>query len=713
MVDVNRFFTPFRMTNKVFSMARNIHWKVSFRTRSERLGVLNLYEDNYEGEVVELTPAAVPFETQEDSDDTWFVPIRKQTGYIRVLDEGNTDGIMPVGMKDRYVEYTEDGSLKWCGYVVPDVFSSDWDVTPLEVEFPVVGGLGVLEGEYLNEEDGLGVVPLARLLYDALKATGVDYSMIYFPKEVLQSESATDYLFPMRLEVSRFNFFADNDSLNSEDSDWTRYNGETHYNVLSELLRFYGWTIRERGENIWITSTNNEGSVWITFMELEGLAEGLSSVDGTRNVVSEQYDISSFGLAGADHKRDILQGRKKVVVKASVNPVGAVVPSVDKAKMRYVDSFVSEFQSEGQTYAYEKLSLYIPERGYKDVEFRTYVKTGMNTQYDDWTSVPQTMEAISLYVGAYFIEQERVTAEEYAKKKNWNLSETIRINLQDWADDYPTVEKARTLPIVTMRSRNVANYVSGAFVISAQTRSISRGFLTDYDGNGKGTLEIMFRVGEKYWDGTTWVSSPEWFTVDMGNEDEPGSTQGTGKIISTKTLDMPYTGADGYVMPIDQSLSGEIELTIHAVRNDGGYGVLMLDNFKVDYFGEDQDQRKSDDSENRYARQTGLIYNSEEEISLKIATNNNNKAGYGILSQYGDNVESVYVVGKGMLRPEMNLVNKGVALYGRNTEKLTLQLDRISARPHDVILWNGKRFQMVSEAVNWSDETGQYIFLEL
>ena len=96
-------------------MARNVHWRISFRTRSEKLGVLSLYEDNYSGEVVELTPAAVPFETQEDSSDKWLEPIRKQSGYIRVIDEGNTEGIMPVGLKDRYVEYTEDGSLNRCG----------------------------------------------------------------------------------------------------------------------------------------------------------------------------------------------------------------------------------------------------------------------------------------------------------------------------------------------------------------------------------------------------------------------------------------------------------------------------------------------------------------------------------------------------------------------------------------------------------------------
>ena len=694
-------------------MARNIHWKVSFRTRSEKLGVLNLYEENYSGAVVELTPAAVPFETQEDSADTWFVPIRKQTGYIRVLDEGNTEGIMPVGMKDRYIEYMEDGSLKWCGYMVPDVFSSDWDVTPNEVEFPVVGGLGVLEGEYLNEDDGLGVVSLGELMYQSLTATGINYNKIYLPKEVLRYSGSDDYLFPLSLEVSRFNFFKDNDALNSDDADWTRYNGKTCYEVISEIMKLWGWTIRERGKDLWVTSTVNRGSFSIAVNDLEAVSYGGAKIID-QTVTVDQYEISSLELAGSDHKRDVLQGRKKVIVKAAVNPVGAVVPSVDKTKMRYVDSFVSKFETEGQPYAYEKISFYVPKIGYTDVRFRTYIKAGMNTSYSNWTSVSQSIEAISLYVGAYFIEQERVTAEEYKKKKNWNLSETIRINLQDWTGDYPTITEARSLPIVIMKSRNVANYVSGAFVISAQTRSISQGFLTDYDGNGKGTLEIRFRVGSKYWNGSSWVSSAAWFTVNMGNEEDPESAQGTGKIISTKTLDMPYNGADGYVMPINQSLSGEIELTIHAVRNDGGYGVLMLDNFKVDYFGEDQDQQKSDDSENRYAKQTGLSYNSEEEINLQMATNNNNKAGYGIISLNGTNVESMYFVGTNQTaRPEMNLVSKGAQLYGRNTEKLTLQLDAMGIYPHDLLTRNGKKYVLASEAVNWQEETAQYIIMEV
>ena len=687
-----------------------VRWKVSFRTRSEKLGVLNLYDNSYSGDPIELTPADVPFETQEDSDDAWFVPIRKQTGYIRVLDEGNTDGIMPVGMKDRYVEYTEDGTLMWCGYVVPDVFSADWDVTPNEVELPVTGGLGVLEGEYLNADDGLGVVRIAKLLYECLSGTGIAYGMIYIPREVSQYSSGT-YLYPLMLEVSRYNFFSENDSLNSDDGDWSRYNGMTCHDVVSELMKFWGWTIRERGSDVWITSAMGDGCTGISFSDLENLANG-GNVGGTVTMRAHEHEISSFELAGSEHKRDVLQGRKKVVVKASVNPVGSVVPSVDKAKMDFVDTLLTQFTTEGKIYAYEKINLYKPKRGYTDVEFRTYVKTGLDFSYSDWTQIPQVFEAMSLYIGAYFIEQERVLTEDFENKKNWNLNETIRINLEDWSGDYPSIDKARTLPIVIMRSRNVASYVSGAFVISAQTRSISKGFLTDYDGNGKGRLEIRFRVGDMYWNGTEWGSWASWFEVEMGNEEDPESTEGTGKIISTKTLDMPYNGADGYVMPIDVPLSGEIELTIHSVRNDGGYGVLMLDNFKVDYIGEDLEQKKSDDSENRYAKQTGLSYSNEEEISLQMATNNNNKAGYGVLSFRGANVTEAYFA-DGYERPEMYLVKKGVKFYGRNTEKLTLQLERKEINPQDVMTRNGKRYVIASEAVNWQEETAQYVLMDL
>ena len=70
-------------------------------------------------------------------------------------------------------------------------------------------------------------------------------------------------------------------------------------------------------------------------------------------------------------------------------------------------------------------------------------------------------------------------------------------------------------------------------------------------------------------------------------------------------------------------------------------------------------------------------------------------------------------MGNGTDRPEMNLVKKGVSLYNRTTEKLTLQIERKEINPQDVMTRNGKRYAMVSEAVNWQEESGQYILMDL
>jgi hypothetical protein len=177
---------------------------------------------------------------------------------------------------------------------------------------------------------------------------------------------------------------------------------------------------------------------------------------------------------------------------------------------------------------------------------------------------------------------------------------------------------------------------------------------------------------------------------------------------------MPYNGADGYVMPINRFLSGSVKMTIHAVKGVGDVkAVLMLDNLKVDYYGVDSDF-KSEQSENRYTRITGKNYNEVEEISLRLATDNNNNPGYGILSIRGENIETMYFPETGMtMRPEMNLLSKGVMLYRKNTEKLTLQLEVFNARPHDILTSNGKKYVLASEAVNWQEETGQYIIMEV
>ncbi|GLL55353.1 hypothetical protein KUBF_30160 [Bacteroides finegoldii] len=154
-------------------MARKIRWQIKFKTLKNKDGRIDIYEEGWDGGVTELEPAANPITTEEDSDDDYLKPIRSQTGYLRVVDNGDLEGLMPSDNSQHYVELHIDNELEWRGYMQADTFSEDWDVTPLVIEYPLISPIGLLDGVYLDQEKGMGVVMLAELFLECIEATGL------------------------------------------------------------------------------------------------------------------------------------------------------------------------------------------------------------------------------------------------------------------------------------------------------------------------------------------------------------------------------------------------------------------------------------------------------------------------------------------------------------------------------------------------------------
>lgn len=98
-------------------MARSIRWQVKFKTLNEKNALIDIYEEGWNGGITQLEPAANPITTEEDSDDDYLKPVRTQTGYLRVIDNGDLDGLMPEDNSQHYVELHIDEELCWCGYI--------------------------------------------------------------------------------------------------------------------------------------------------------------------------------------------------------------------------------------------------------------------------------------------------------------------------------------------------------------------------------------------------------------------------------------------------------------------------------------------------------------------------------------------------------------------------------------------------------------------
>lgn len=699
-------------------MAKNIRWMIPFKTLDDKNAVINIYKEGYFDEVTMLEPAYNTFETQESTDEELMKPIRTHTGYIRIIDNGDISGLMPSDNRQHYVEFLIEGDLKWCGYMQADTFSEDWDITPLEVEFPVISGIGILDSIPMDQNREMDLTSLCSLLLECIDATGVDYNYIYIPKEVKESAASEFYLLPLDLRISRFNFFKVNNSVNTDDPDWERYDADAYSDLLEELCKFWGWTLHERGRDLYLVSTRDVDYMKVSIRELRQKLSNLPSVS-YESVSIPSMAVSDMELAGNSHKKDILQGYKKIGIKSEINKVDEAIPKVDFDSLQFIaQSTTSHTVIGGKTY-YERLMTYVSN----DPNVKTYIYRPIPVAGGghEWVRADYTWENIRYKtVGATFVKRDAYEDTDLEKKRNYNFSESLMIILQihevGVSVTYPTIEQAKNMIILQMSSASMAMYSSGAFVISANTSDVQESLFKDWSGNGKGTMEIMFRVGEDYWDGSKWVKVATWFIVNMGNDE--GTDEGAGQIISTKTLDMPYNGADGYVIPINQNLSGQTELSIHAVRNDGGYDRLYLAGLTVDYYKDDRITEKDTD-ENKYSSNVGRGYDKEMTVELAMATNNDNPAAYSILFNSpwvasGSSVEKLYFVGEGMKRPEEYLLSNLKQVYGRITEKLTLQMEREdSVTPLMRLTRSGKRYALLSENVNWSDGTVEYIIEDL
>lgn len=704
-------------------MAKNIRWMIPFKTLNDKNAVINIYKEGYFDEVTMLEPAYNTFETQESTDEELMKPIRTHTGYIRIIDNGDIGGLMPSDNRQHYVEFLIEGDLKWCGYMQADTFSEDWDITPLEVEFPVISGIGILDSISMDQDLEMDLTSLCGLLLECIDATGVDYNYIYIPKEIKESAASEFYLLPLDLRISRFNFFKVNNSVNTDDPDWERYDADTYSDLLEELCKFWGWTLHERGRDLYLVSTRDVDYMKVSIRELRQKLSNLPSVS-YESVSIPSMAVSDMELAGNSHKKDILQGRSRISVLAKVNYVGDVVPVIDKENLKVEAFFRRTYRDfAGARAFYEQVVLYNRKDEYGIIEMKNY--------NGEWVDISEQVSGEERYnsVGATFLEYDRF--ETLSNKRNYDYVEAIRIYIKanNKIGIQPSENIANRTPVLTMKGSKEAMYNSGAFVIGGVTNGIEQSYYIDLNKlvntkqtNGKCMLPIVFRVGGDYWNGNNWVNEWSKFEIRVGAQDDEMTTEGTGKIVSTKTLDMPYNGADGYVIPINKALSGEVEIQILFPYTATTTDILYIDGLKVEYYKEDDNvgvsERKNTD-ENKYSSNVGRGYDKEMTVELAMATNNDNPAAYSILFNSpwvasGSSVEKLYFVGEGMKRPEEYLLSNLKQVYGRITEKLTLQMEREdSVTPLMRLTRSGKRYALLSENVNWSDGTVEYIIEDL
>ena len=254
-----------------------VHWTIPFRSlRTNILYTVNIYDSTYSGNPIPLKGGAEPFSTQEADDEDGFIPIRTQSGYLRIVDDGyaadgttafNWKQLLPMTDTDRPVTLTNgDGDIVWQGFMQAQNFSGTLYGNPQEREFPVQCVLTVLEGTDIN--------------YQQTEIKNFAYLLNYIISSIptisittIKVQGNTDAQSWLLKCIDWQNFV-------SEDNDGNPSARFNLYQCLEDMCRFWGWTARTFGTTLYLTcADDSDEQQWLTLTraQLETMAGGIAA----------------------------------------------------------------------------------------------------------------------------------------------------------------------------------------------------------------------------------------------------------------------------------------------------------------------------------------------------------------------------------------------------------------------------------------------------
>ena len=222
------------------------------------------------------------------------------------------------------------------------------------------------------------------------------------------------------------------------------------------------------------------------------------------------------------------------------------------------------------------------------------------------------------------------------------------------------------------------------------TESVKIGGWTGSAGWAEGFLNFKLKIGDKYWNGSTWTTTNSVFSVALEDtNDDYGAVNEERHVLNNISYELGLN-EDGYCIPLDDvDPLGEISFDIclpaiqfwykgEVVYN--GYCWLKDFDLKIVQKGQDDETQESDIIYENIIDESNV--NDLREITLKLTTlTTKTKPSYSnVMYESGGTikpVETILEVGSGAVRkrPEENIVEKYVEQYSTPTKKIVMDLE--------------------------------------
>lgn len=630
-----------------------------------------------DGVTLSTTPplSDAPFETQEDSDADVYLPVRTQTGYLRMrsTDLATWRSLIPSGALAEPVTLTQNGSVMWQGYVQTGTFGMQYPAIYEEIELPLICPLGVLECFQVEVSGPSEMVTVGQLLnYIFSKLTGHTFD-IYFSVGTSTYTTVPEWL---AYKLVWRNFI----------SKGTPATGRfSCLGLLQELCKFFGWSCRTSGQGIYFTSaTDSLQSDHFIKYSVAGL---LTPASGYTTQANQSLTLQDSAFANANQQEEWIPGFKKVTINSELNAYNALMkmPSDEILKKYQYQTPVeaNHWQSRTTPYPCWVLERASVDFENEDVSITSYTETNGTTPLDG-----RCYGKLLIYDG---------DMSENKPRFGWTVVfECFRSPI--------SYTRQNSTPLFSMTSKDTFSIGSGTLFIKGSADFQS--FLTSPKA------VCVMRIGTtgnyKYWTGSAWSSSYSTFEIEY----DLSGIKNTRSSINEPEY-------EGYGIAVDDTMFGYlyfavVDLTWVNMSPDYMYGYIPVMNLEIGFARVGEDDAINDKS---YTANGG-VFPDETTIDTIFTTDKTQvvsggktihcELGYGMLFGSAGVVDTITFGDGTQKKPEQHYADVIAAFMSSSKRVLTLNLKTSSigalVGPLHTVTHDSHTFIPISASHSWRDD---------
>lgn len=694
-------------------MAYAIHWKIPFKSlRSGTVYTVEVYKDGTppSGYPLTLQAGAEPFTTDEDASDDQFTPIRTQSGYLRIFDNGyvtNANGqqvsfdwteMLPMNNTDRPVRITSTAgtatTIYWKGFIQAQNFGSTLYGNPQVREIPVQCPLSILGGINVNANN----TDLQNFGY--LLKNVIDGIPSLCQPTAIVAQGGMDALNWLLKQI-------DWQNLIDESDDYALTAKYSLYQALEDMCRFWGWTARMKGETMYLTCADDGDEVAaleMTYTNLSNIAAGTSggSAAGTVTTMYSSVLLSGDIFASINNEDSRLIAPDKITIKADSNKADEEVIAFAPQS---VENYLKQQTPTSETYGDVTVNYY--------GDLTVFPTAGVPSPLLSGTAL--TGRSSFTYVSASSIKGDAIRI-----KKSYSSS-VVLVSFET-AFEHSFFTSSDPAEIGNGGFQILGNvYQKGVRYENYNEDNIINLIFPSFNGSGKKTMYMRFGIGSTrynaiWYNGLTWQSSITSFKVTIGNVDNILRIPAQGG----RTYYSKHIGFNG------AQSAGRLFVDIMGsddMPKVSGERAFFITDFAVIFskhtdFENPAEFPKTYKSTCNYTARAQSNTGIEDTIDLIYASENEMDFGYGVVmnSDGSPMTTANYESGGTTQRPEQHLVNRMAAYWNGAKRKIYAELrsnlvENVS--PRSMVTIDGSTCHPISISRDWWDDITRITLLEM